>query len=342
MQLKVYAKEQSKPERSWDIANKGYGVLTANVDSGSVYGLLFATYVSLNISVTILLWGLSSRVYGRAHTLVAQNRNHCCLFWATAVVAFLLNVVTIISEPVVNTVWLLQLRWPKVSNWAVAFFLAKVLQMFIFLVADFVVSFLIVKVFHPTLEFRLPRLLEVIANQYCCCECCGENGRRQRFLQVLATWSIMLSVHLIAIGGVPTFLWMLVLPIRMLSVVTLVCGGIFTAILFVTTLFSILPMTPFEPNNRPTQSKYKLLLLLMTIPFLFATITLLFVLYFKLIATVVNTSTPTGVLVSFIPSLALTVTGWFVSATIREALTTNDPPVEGGNDTGNHHQMTCR
>ena len=329
------------------------------VASGTEYYILFSNYIVLSAFVTTALWGFSPRAYKAAATKAATSDSFCFRFWGVAVVAMLCNTVAIIFEPVVIVKYLVvSPKWTDISNMALAFGCAKVIQLFLFLVTDFIAAVLIVKVLQKDAYFPAPALLKVTADFCCCCRYVRSNTHTavHKLLQVVAIWNLLLFVHMVTIGVLPTILWIFILPIKMLSVISLTTAALFSLTAFMATTFSLLPLVrPPSPgpihlttnqarasqahDDNNSQDKCSIVIQMLLIPQLFATVTLMFVLYLNLVTTQMDTNKPTDILASFIPTALLAVVGWVYTTGEWKSFFGNQgqPHSQGDSDSANLH-----
>ena len=318
----MYAKAQGRPTPQWDINDKRYAVDQKKVDRGTDYHILFANYILLSALVTTALWGLSPRAYKAAASRAADSDSFCFRFWGTAIVAMLCNIVTIIFEPVVIVKYLvISSHWVDIPSWALVFGYTRLIKMFLFLATDFVLALLIVTVIQKDTYYPVPTLLDVM---YCCCRFSKNRGFVHKFYQLIAIWSLLFFVHTVAIGMLPTMLWVFIQPIKMLLVITLTIATLFSLSIFMAAMFSLLPLVRMPPpsasptqdsqqNDSPARVRCSIVLQMLLIPQLCATVTLTFVLYLNLVTTEIDTSKPTSILASFVPTALLTIVGWLIT-----------------------------
>ena len=259
-------------------------------------------------------------------------------------VAMLCDIITIMFEPVIILKYLvISPKWTDISNWALAFSCTKVIHIFLYLVTDFIVALVIVKVLHKDVVYPIPALLGVIGDLCCCCK---SKARRivRKCLQLVALWSILVFIHIVTIDVIPTLLWVFVLPVRMLSVITLTIAVVISLSIFMATLFSILPLvpppSPILPTtnlmqtsrccgSKGTKNKCNILLQILLIPQLITAVSFMFLLYLNLFVTTdIDTSTPTGILAPFLPTALLTIIGWLVTTGVwkNNSSTNNQTP----------------
>ena len=335
LQLKVYAKAQGRPTALWDINDKRYAVDQKKEDSGTDYHILFANYIFLSALVTTALWGLSPRAYKAVASRAADSDSFCFRFWGTAIVAMLCNFVTIIFEPVVIVKYLvINPQWAHIPSWALVFGYTKLIEMFLFLATDFVLALLIVTALQKDTYYPVPTLLDVMADMYCCCRFVTTRQHVHKFHQLIAIWSVLFFVHTVAIGMVPTMLWVFIQPIKMLLVVTITIATLFSLSIFMAAMFSLLPLVRIPPPlvspalqtqasqlDSSIRGKCSVMLQMLLILQLCVTVTLTFVLYLNLVTTEIDTNKPTSILASFVPTALLTIVGWLVTTRAWQAFT---------------------
>lgn len=326
----MYAKAQGRPAPQWDLNDKRYAADRDKVDSVTDYRILFANYIFLSALVTTALWGFSSRAYKAVGSKAADNDYFCFRFWGIVIVAMLCNIVTIIFEPVVIVKYLvINSHWTHIPKWALVFGYTKLIEMFVFLVTDFILALLIVSVFQRDIYYPVPTLLDVMADMYCCCKVVKNRQFVQKFHQLIAVWNVLFFVHTVAIGIVPTMLWAFIQPIRMLLVITITVATLFSLSIFMAAMFSLLPLVPIRPpspaatiqtqtsqddsRTRNYRKTCSILLQMLLILELCGTVTLTFMLYLNLVTTEIDTSKPTSILASFVPTALLTTIGWLIT-----------------------------
>ena len=156
-------------------------------------------------------------------------------------------------------------------------------------------------------QLHVPKAAVILSICFCCTIFCSKRNQ-QVHIRTLALWSLMFFVHLLSLAILPTFIWAAVLPVRVISLLASTCAAFFCLMAFVALLISI--PTQLQSNKK---SVYHVLLLL-TVPALSSAIVVLgTTIYLRLIITSIDTTSVAGVILSFLPSAALTIIGWVAS-----------------------------
>ena len=156
-------------------------------------------------------------------------------------------------------------------------------------------------------QLHVPKAAVILSICFCCTIFCSKRNQ-QVHIRTLALWSLMFFVHLLSLAILPTFIWAAVLPVRVISLLASTCAAFFCLMAFVALLISI--PTQLQSNKK---SVYHVLLLL-TVPALSSAIVVLgTMIYLRVIITSIDTTSVAGVILSFLPSAALTIVGWVAS-----------------------------
>lgn len=156
-------------------------------------------------------------------------------------------------------------------------------------------------------QLHVPKAAVILSICFCCTIFCSKHNQ-QVHVRTLALWSLMFFVHLLSLAILPTFIWAGVLPVRVISLLASTCAAFFCLMAFVALLISI--PTQLQSNKK---SVYHVLLLL-TVPALSSAIVVLgTMIYLQLTITSIDTTSVAGVILSFLPSAALTIVGWVAS-----------------------------
>ena len=67
----------------------------------------------------------------------------------------------------------------------------------------------------------IPKLVVILSSALCCRFLCSKHKQLQETLvHLLALWNLMLFIHLLSLGVLPTMIWAFVLPLRIISLIT--------------------------------------------------------------------------------------------------------------------------
>ena len=302
------------------LQNKGY----SGNDSISVNVpvLLACIDVLFMLLLAIVFKELSCKLYGKfdSKETTAGGRSYC-FFWAFGFIACLLNI-TILSFDILQVYFLYLIPHSgldKYKDIQVHFAPGHVVKMaqiisILRLNMSCAVIFFIdlpIAIYNSTgnlVNFSIPRILEYVSNKVCCCQNCCCKFLYLKFAQILALWNIYAFLHLVSVSALPLFLWLFILPIRTLTMTTLLASTIFCVIAFTALLIKYLG------NIKDYRRKLSSCILRPLIIALFlATVILMSLIYSKLIATGLEANSFSGFLVSFLPTVVIATIGWFIS-----------------------------
>ena len=322
----MYAVKQTSIDQwhGMDLENKGYS------GSDSIFVkvpvLLACIDVLFVLLLAIVFKELSCQIYEKLESIenktTAGSRSYC-FFWASGFIACLLNITVLAYDiqQMLNLGFKLELGACKAcyhirhgfdEHKHIAY-MAKIVSILRLSTSCVVILFidLPIAVYNSTdgcVSFPNPKALQYISNKVFCCEnaCC--RFLNSKFAQILALWNIYAFLHLVSISALPLLLWIFILPIRTFTMTTLLASTIFCVTAFTALLIKYLG------NIKDYRRKLCSCILRPVIIVLFlVTVILTSLIYNQFITTGLEANSISGFLVSFLPTIALTTIGWFIS-----------------------------
>ena len=286
----MYARAQGNHSK-WtvsDYQHKGYGKhISGSITEQQL--LLLALYILLLTLITTILIKMAPKLYQGIASQTHRGNQYYSFFWAAVLVASIYNTLVLIYQIIA----------------LIKFKLLYFIIVWVLLFLDLLIATCIPK----SSAFPIPRGLNMISYALCCTYGCSHNFR-SKFLQTLAVGNILLFVQYFTISALPSILWVFVLPIRTLSVAALLYATLFCATALIALLIKNIHLLK---KTNSWKQRCGIFLPLISLVLFMATMILSSFLYIKFIVTGIEVNSIGGFIVSFVPSAALTVIGWFIT-----------------------------
>ena len=147
---------------------------------------------------------------------------------------------------------------------------------------------------------------------------------RLKWIQTLALSSLFFFTQIASLSALPTILWAIIFPVRVLAAISFLTAGVFCETALIALLLRNIGQITCSFSLKDTSycsgsSKGKcwsilqppLMILMMTL--FLAIMILTFFVYIKLITSGIETNPVGGFIFTFLPSAILTIIGWFVT-----------------------------
>ncbi len=189
---------------------------------------------------------------------------------------------------------------------AAAIQLYKTITVFVMFGFDFFLALLLSK------DSTLPIPQGYVYLSYgACCTFHYTHTKRSKFIQTFAIWSLLGFVHIVATSILPSFLWAVVFPAETVSVLALLVTLTYCTITFLALVLRNIRQICFKTLT--FRSACVFFLPILTLLVLMSIIMIASIIYLRLITTRLETGSFGGFLVTFLPSVVLTVLGWIIT-----------------------------
>ena len=266
--------------------------LTKLLKAGYILELVFVFALALKLVPGYYL-ALSERVH--------CNRSFYSIYWGTAFIVSLINLCLLITHLSIG--WLFLILSPVVLDtmlYGIYIYSSSITLVLLSLVVAILAVCTSNR--HTRLNMPIPIKAADILCCCCCCTCCSRSTKSKVF-QTFILWNILIFVHIVVTSTISLCLLIIIYPAQALSIIASVYSAMFCFIMLTAHLF-------YSGTQR--SSWYQMFLNMMLTVLFPGFVSILIVLYISCLNKGLHTKGVGGFLVSLLPSLFLSVIGWYV------------------------------
>ena len=270
--------------------------------------LLLVLYLSLNLLIPVLLAKFGATCYRKASQSMLASRLTLLMYWAVVIVMGFCNALNLIGSICAYKENNAKIYFRAGNTSLYSDGMIALAARFTLLPLVYTVELLIAA--HIPKDTGLP-IPSVIQRMFFCC-LCFSSSIQSKIIQTLAVWNIMIFIQSLTTNAITVGVFFLISPLWVISVL-----GIFACCLLfaVVTVAYLLHHCTTSRNQKFSCKRYAMNCLTFTGIFLsFVIILTLLSVYFLMVYKI--SGGVTGLLVSFLPPVVLSLIGWCIKKTI--------------------------